>query len=339
MSNFEMGFNNPLEENKNEEEKNNELTAEVFASLLKEVQDKKNLLNNEKFQEGLEEKEDPEINQEVIEEFKNKEEIELSSIEVKKPFTNKIRKTLLIMTAVLALSSVPVFASSQQNNQYENQKIEVEAENMSVEGLEINKAANIIQFTYIPDKKIDYMEYQKDRKYRVYAKNAFNRALNEYYGIDNSQFARLNDVVNEDGNVVLTINLDTFEKQNLNKNQRAEVESKKSIPTFENSSQNNQHENQKVEVGSENRLSGKLEMVNENTILRYTYMGDTHPEYETLINSLTEDIKTKLKFKTVTLPEFSIKMQNGKIVMETNFEDFQKANIEEMNAFLKRVSS
>lgn len=317
MSNFEMGFNNPLEENKNEEEKNNELTAEVFASLLKEVQDKKNLLNNEKFQEGLEEKENPEINQEVIEEFKNKEEIELSSIEVKKPFANKLRKALLIMTAVLALSSTPAFAGSPQNNQYENQRIEIESENIVIDGLEINEDLNIIKYTYTPKEEISQMDFLKNKRYKALALGEFTRTLQDYYGINEVLFSGLNtDFIN--GKVVMNTNLDAFKKQNSNQGETIDT---------------------KVEVGSENRLSGKLEMVNENTILRYTYMGDTHPEYETLINSLTEDIKTKLKFKTVTLPEFSIKMQNGKIVMETNFEDFQKANIEEMNAFLKRVSS
>ncbi len=312
MNNFEMGFGNPLEENKNEEEKNNELTAEIFASLLEKVQNKKNPLNNEELED----------HNELLEEFKNKEERELSSIEVKRPFVKNLRKTLLIITTVLVLSSTPIFAESPQNNQYDDQRIEFASENIIIGGLEINEELNIIKYTYTPKERITQTDYLKSsKKYNAFALGEFTRTLQNYYGINEVSFRMLNtNFIN--GEIVMDLNLDTFKSLNLNQNEKIAVETEKSNP--------------KIEVESENKLFGNLEMINENKILRYTYLGDTHPDYETLINSLTEDIKTKLKFKTVTLCEFSIKMQDGKIVMETNFEDFHRANLEEMRAFLER---
>lgn len=215
MSNFEMGFNNPLEENKNEEEKNNEITAEIFASLLKEVQDKKNLLNNEKFQEGLEEKEDPEINQEVIEEFKNKEEIELSSIEVKKPFTNKIRKTLLIMTAVLALSSTPAFAGLNIKSVYEEAQTLQRLENQRndyelVKNFNIDKDAMVMTYTFNVDQNIPYTEYSENLALINNAHSDFCHCLKLIFELNNFPNWPNTNNIYEPGKIIVQMTIKNF---------------------------------------------------------------------------------------------------------------------------------
>jgi len=117
------------------------------------------------------------------EELKNKEEIELSSIETKKPFASKLKKTLLIITtAVVLMSATPVFANSQQNSQYEGQKIE---QSVSIkEGLELNKETGIMTYTYLVDGDIDVTDYNKNRRLETQARGAFAGELQKIFVAD-----------------------------------------------------------------------------------------------------------------------------------------------------------
>jgi hypothetical protein len=234
MKNFEMGINNPpnnnedeLEiENSNESEleieNSNEnisgLTSEDFSLLLEKFSKKENAgdispENYDLLLKKLSKTENLDNNKEFIEELKNIEEAELSSIEVKKPFASKLRKTLLILTASLVLmSATPAFAASSENIQYDNQRIEKSEST----GLEFNESTRMLTYTYIVEDDIDFNDYIKDKKLRVFATAEFGGVLQNKLNLNGLTLSGV-DYEYQPGRVIMTMNFDTFIKANSNK--------------------------------------------------------------------------------------------------------------------------
>jgi hypothetical protein len=251
MNNFEMGFNNPSShdedelkiKNSFEEENLDNSSSENYVQLLKKLTKTENFDNNKEF----------------IEELKDKEEFELSSIETKKPFASKLRKTLLIITTALVLmNSTPIFAATSQNNQYENQNIERSESG----GLEFNESTRMITYTYIVKDNINFNDYFKDRKLKAFATAEFGGVLQRKLDRNSIKLSGV-DYEYQPGRVIMTMNFDNFCYANSDKTE----------------SSSEKHEAESVNVKSEKH---------ETVIAKNVSTIKTEPE-----KSINSETKTK----------------------------------------------
>ncbi|NCC70376.1 hypothetical protein EOM09_02235 [bacterium] len=256
MKNFEMGLNTPLNNDEDElkikdsfEEKNisessnqsiEEFSSEDFSLLLEKFSKKEDAgdISPEDYDlllKKLSKTENLDDNKEFIEELKNIEKAELSSVEVKKPFASKLRKTLLIITTALVLmSATPAFAASSENIQYEDQKIESSVENSVVGGLEVNESTKMMTYTYVVKDDISFGDYNNNRILRAKALGEFSGTLQKAFELESVNFSRL-EYDYQPGKIIMKMNFIDFYNSNLAKNsseksemKNIEVESKKS---------------------------------------------------------------------------------------------------------------
>ena len=280
MNNFEMGFNNPSNHDEDEskikdsiEEENlddssseniNRFSPEDFALLLEKFSKKENTEdispeNYDLLLKKLSKVENLDDNKEAIEELKNVEESELSSIETKKPFASKLRKTLLIITTALVLmSATPAFAASSENIQYDNQRIEKSEST----GLEFNESTRMITYTYIVKDNINFNDYFKDRKLKAFATAEFGGVLQRKLDRNSIKLSGV-DYEYQPGRVIMTMNFDNFCYANSDKTE----------------SSSEKHEAESVNVKSEKH---------ETVIAKNVSTIKTEPE-----KSINSETKTK----------------------------------------------